>query len=142
VDVKRGRRAPEVFRAVLFGPWNLAGLYWTASPLCERRRWLFPHEGDDEDEDNHDGMRRLAMVMLNPYELKYIRSGRLLIVLLLLFVPVAWVTGVVCMKVFDSEAGFFISAGLFFAALISLSVSRFVAFYRWKGKYPFDWLRR
>jgi hypothetical protein len=83
-----------------------------------------------------------TMSGMNSHELEYRRSGRLLIVLVVAFVPVVWVVGLVCVKLLHNEVGFATSAGLLIAAMIFLSVRRFIALYRWKGKYPFDWLRR
>jgi hypothetical protein len=82
------------------------------------------------------------MRIMDSHEIEYKRFGRFLVVLLLLFVPVVWLIGFVGVKLLHSEIWFGVGAGLFLVAMIFLSVRRFIALYRWKGKYPFDWLHR
>jgi hypothetical protein len=74
-------------------------------------------------------------------ELEYRKTGRWILILLALFFPVLF-AGFGLNDFFHSEVPLTVSVAIFFVVLIYVSVRRFVAYYRWAGKYPFYWLRK
>jgi hypothetical protein len=77
---------------------------------------------------------------VDQHEREYRKTGRLLTTLFILFIPIAGGTGYLLGRLFDSELALFLPAGIYMAALAVLTVRRFMAYYRWTGKYPFYWL--
>ncbi len=75
------------------------------------------------------------------FELEYRRAGRILILLVVLFVPVVWTVGITSSKLLGASFGLYIFAGIWIAAIVFFSVRRLVALYRWKNKNPFNWVR-
>ncbi|HZP01244.1 MAG TPA: hypothetical protein VFD30_13205 [Terriglobia bacterium] len=78
---------------------------------------------------------------MNPQEIEYRKTGRILTVLLLLYVPVVGIIGFALLKVFNRMWPALLVATLWIVVMIVISILRFVAYYRWTGKYPFHWLR-
>ena len=78
----------------------------------------------------------------NPNELAYRRTGRILLVLVLLYVPVVGAFGFGAGKLFDSDWPLGVVAALYLACIIVFTIKRFTAYYRWTGRYPFYLLRR
>lgn len=77
---------------------------------------------------------------MNPHEYQFRRTGRFLAILLILFVPVVGLVGFGLGRLLNASWPLFLCAGFWIAAMVALSVLRFVAYYRWTGKYPFYWL--
>jgi len=66
-------------------------------------------------------------------------TGRWILILLALFLPVLF-AGFGLNELFRSDVPVTACAASFLAALIYISVRRFIAYYQWTGKYPFSWL--
>lgn len=82
------------------------------------------------------------MTQMNSHEAAYRRTGRILVVWFVLYVPVMFVVGFGLAKLLNSRIPFYGTAAIYFALMIFVSVQRFVADYRLTGKCPFDWLFR
>ena len=67
------------------------------------------------------------------------RTGRWIVVLLILFFPVMFL-GFGLNNLFHSEVPLTLTVALFFIVLIYASARRFIAYYRWTGKYPYYFL--
>ncbi len=78
---------------------------------------------------------------MNPHEYQYQRTGRVLAILFILFLPVVGLVGFGLGRLLGASWPLFVSAGVWMGVMIVVSVLRFVAYYRWTGKYPFFWLR-
>jgi len=76
----------------------------------------------------------------NPNELVYKKTGRLLIILFVLYIPVVGTIGFGIGKLLDSSLPLFLAAGAYMAVVLFFWIKRFIAYYRWKGQYPFHWL--
>jgi hypothetical protein len=76
------------------------------------------------------------------YQLKYRRTGRLLIVLFFGGVPLVWLVGYVFGVLFHSGLPLLVSGALLMAAIFVVSIQRVIAYCRWTGKYPYYWLRK
>lgn len=79
---------------------------------------------------------------ISQYETEYRKTGRLLAILFILYVPIAGATGYFLGRLFNSELALFLPAAIYMAVLAVLTVRRFMAYYRWTGKYPFYWLMK
>ena len=83
--------------------------------------------------------------IMNPHELRFRRTGRILYILIGLWVglmAIAWAVGGLAPHS-KSEAGYVIFALLFsalFVAIFIVSVVRMVAYMRWTGRYPYYFL--
>jgi len=71
---------------------------------------------------------------------QYRKGVRILIALLILYLPVVAVIGFGLDKLLDSELPFAIAAPAYLAVVVIFSVRTLRAYYRWTGKYPYYWL--
>jgi len=78
----------------------------------------------------------------DPHEMRYRKTGRALLILWLLYVPIVAVVGFGLNKLLNSDWPLAIVALVCMAWIVILTVQRFTAYYRWRGRYPFYWLRR
>jgi hypothetical protein len=76
-----------------------------------------------------------ARRQMNPHEQRYRRSGRLLVFVFDLYLPVVGLAGYTLIRFFDAKWPAFVLAGLWMTVIVVVSVRRFVAYYRRKGKY-------
>lgn len=77
----------------------------------------------------------------NGAEVEFRRTGRWILILLALFFPTLFL-GFGLNDIFHSEVPLTICMALFLAVLIYCSWRRFIAYYKWRAKYPFYWLRK
>jgi hypothetical protein len=78
---------------------------------------------------------------MNPHEYQYRRTGRSLTILFAFYLPVVGLLGLAMVKLFGVTWPVFVFAGLWMAACVLFSVLRFIAYYRWRERRPFSWLR-
>lgn len=74
-------------------------------------------------------------------EMEFRKTGRWILVLLVLFFPLLFL-GFGLNSVMHSDAPLTVLVAIFLVVLIYASARRFIAYYRWTGKYPFYWLHR
>jgi ABC-type sugar transport system permease subunit len=77
---------------------------------------------------------------MNPYEEEYRRTGKILLVLFVMYVPFAFLVGFGVARLLNSQVAFYGTGAIYLAVTIVVSVKRFVAHYKWTGKFPFYWL--
>jgi putative effector of murein hydrolase LrgA (UPF0299 family) len=78
---------------------------------------------------------------MNELERQYRKSGQLLTMLFLFYMPAMALVALFLYKLTKTFWPIFVLAGLWMAAMTAISAWRFWAYFRWKGKYPFYWLR-
>ena len=78
----------------------------------------------------------------SPNAEQFRRITRILYVTVALYVPVVAIVGFGLDDILHSALPFAVTAIAYLAIVVVLSVRTFSAYYRWKGKYPFYWLRK
>ena len=80
---------------------------------------------------------------VNRYELEYRRTGRLLIILFLLWIPVMGLVMLAVVKLTPNSNWIFFFCGFsYMGVMLFVSVRRFVAYYNMRGQHSFWWFFR
>lgn len=80
---------------------------------------------------------------VNRYQLEYRRTGRLLIVLFLLWMPVMGLVMLAVVKLTRNANWIFFFCGFcYMAVMLIVSVRRFIAYYKLRGQHSFWWFLR